>query len=330
MPYIIYNSDETVLVTLADGQVDTETTSLDLLGKNLNNYGQYLNGNFVKLLTNFASTTSPRSPQIGQIWYDKSNNKLNVHNGNEFVPAYGAYVGLTEPANKATGDLWYDTDKNQMFIWDGSTFQLIGPDLESSFGNFGIKPLNDIDRILENSTSDPKNVGIIYSYGDVVGYISTSAFTMSSSDSLEFLGTSDPTPVVNGLTVFNDLEVKGNIYVQGVTKTAVKHLTAYFNITPYGDPTDVGASASTLQSRINDANSELKNNILEKMFPVSLSSTETYTYPLNSEVRVLCAYNTSNSVRRFRLEEVSPGNYKWQPLNLYFNSQTGSNDNIIR
>lgn len=330
MPYIIYNSDETVLVTLADGQLDSETTSLDLVGKNLNNYGQYLNGNFVKLLTNFASTSSPRSPQVGQIWYDKTAKRLTVHNGVEFVPAYGAYVSTLEPSEKATGDLWYNITTNQMFIWNGSEFKLVGPALESSFGKFGINPLNDIDRILENSTSNPKNVGILYSYGDVVGFISTSAFTMSSTDSLEFLGNSAPTPVVQGLTIFDNLEIKGDIYVQGNTKTPIKNLTSYFNITLYGDPNDPGASASTRQARIDAANSELKNNILPKLFPTVTSPTESYAYPLNSEVRVMCGYNDSTSVRRFKLEELSPGNPKWEPLNLYANPLTGNNDNIIR
>lgn len=37
MAYIIYNNDGTVLVTLADGDIDTDTTNLTLVGKNVNN-----------------------------------------------------------------------------------------------------------------------------------------------------------------------------------------------------------------------------------------------------------------------------------------------------
>lgn len=330
MPYIIYNSDETVLVTLADGQVDFETTSLDLVGKNVNNYGQYINGNFIKILTNFASTSSPRSPLLGQIWYDKSNKRLTVHNGQEFVPAYGTYVSNTEPTNKASGDLWYNTNTNQMFVWDGSEFKLVGPSLDSTVGKFGIQPLADADRVIDSSTSDPKNVGVIYSYGDVIGFVSTSSFSMSLADSSEFLGSSETESVVEGLTIFNDIEIKGDIYVRGETRTPIKHLTIYFNITPFGNPNDSGASASTNQSRIDAANSELKNNILPKLFPVITGPNEPYAYALNSEVRVLCSYNNATAVRRFKLQELSPGNPKWEPLNLYYNPLTGNNDNIIR
>ena len=50
MAYIIYNNDNTVLLTLADGEIDTDTTALTLVGKNVNNYGQYVNNNFYYLI----------------------------------------------------------------------------------------------------------------------------------------------------------------------------------------------------------------------------------------------------------------------------------------
>ena len=68
MAYIIYNNDGTILTTLADGDVDSVSTSLDLVGKNVNNYGQYFNNNFTKLLTNFSNAIPPSFERVGQLW----------------------------------------------------------------------------------------------------------------------------------------------------------------------------------------------------------------------------------------------------------------------
>ena len=72
MAYTIYNNDETVLLILADGEIDTDTTALTLVGKNVNNYGQYVNANFVSLLENFSNLIEPSSPVVGQTWFDTS------------------------------------------------------------------------------------------------------------------------------------------------------------------------------------------------------------------------------------------------------------------
>ena len=50
MAYSILNSNGTTLTILVDGTVDKSSTSLDLVGKNVAHYGQYLNNNLIKLL----------------------------------------------------------------------------------------------------------------------------------------------------------------------------------------------------------------------------------------------------------------------------------------
>ena len=57
MAYTINKTDGTVLVQLEDGVLDT-TTNLDLIGKSYSGYGEVQNENFVKLLENFANTTT--------------------------------------------------------------------------------------------------------------------------------------------------------------------------------------------------------------------------------------------------------------------------------
>ena len=46
MAYTILNPDGTTLALLADGTIDQVTTSLTLIGKDYNSYGQYFNNNF--------------------------------------------------------------------------------------------------------------------------------------------------------------------------------------------------------------------------------------------------------------------------------------------
>ncbi|NDG31898.1 hypothetical protein EB118_17720, partial [bacterium] len=88
MAYTIYNNNGTILVNVASGDVDDVTTSLDLVGKNVNNYGEILNNNFVRLLTNFSNSTAPRSPQVGQLWYNPVEGILKIWKGDSFKPVY--------------------------------------------------------------------------------------------------------------------------------------------------------------------------------------------------------------------------------------------------
>ena len=78
MAYTIVKSDGTVLTTIADGTINTSSTSLGLPGRNYAGYGETIDTNFVHLTENFASTTPPTNPLKGQIWYDTTNSVLKV------------------------------------------------------------------------------------------------------------------------------------------------------------------------------------------------------------------------------------------------------------
>lgn len=327
MAYIIRNNDGSVIATIADRQVDSVSTSLDLIGKNVDNYGEYFNTNLIKLLTNFASTVSPNSPQIGQLWYNKTSKKLTVFNGISFVSAYGTHVAGTQPITTSTGDLWYDSVNGQLKLWDGYQFNLIAPAVSKIYGKFGIEP--PTSTILTAGTNIPQNVSIVYSYGSPTAFVTTAAFIMSTSSSVTYLGATSATQVVSGLTLFDDLEVKGDVYIKGDIKTPNKTLAITYDITSYGNSQDPVASTSTRNTYINDANNAIRFD-LKKVFPVvSISTLSQVAYALNSEVRVLCTYNTTTSVRRFRLEELIPGSPNWEPLNLYYNTWTTVYNNIV-
>lgn len=78
MAYTIVKSDGTVLTTIADGTINTSSTSLGLPGRNYAGYGQSLDTNFVHQMENFADTTPPANPLRGQLWYNTNNNTLLV------------------------------------------------------------------------------------------------------------------------------------------------------------------------------------------------------------------------------------------------------------
>jgi len=84
MAYTINKTDGTILAVIQDGQLDT-TSSVSLPGKLFQNYGEIINENLVKLLENSASGTAPTAPLTGELWYDKTNAKLKLYSGTEFI-----------------------------------------------------------------------------------------------------------------------------------------------------------------------------------------------------------------------------------------------------
>lgn len=78
MAYTIVKSDGAVLTTIADGTINTTSTSLGLPGRNYAGYGQSLDTNQVHLLENFADGTPPANPLRGQLWYNTNDSTLYV------------------------------------------------------------------------------------------------------------------------------------------------------------------------------------------------------------------------------------------------------------
>lgn len=78
MAYTIVKSDGQVLCTIADGQINTTSSSLGLPGRNYAGYGQVLDTNFAHMLENFASTEPPENPLRGQLWFNTNNSTLCV------------------------------------------------------------------------------------------------------------------------------------------------------------------------------------------------------------------------------------------------------------
>jgi hypothetical protein len=78
MAYTIVKTNGQVLTTIADGTINTNSTSLALPGRNYAGYGQYLDTNFVHVLESFANTSPPANPLQGQLWFNTNANTLCV------------------------------------------------------------------------------------------------------------------------------------------------------------------------------------------------------------------------------------------------------------
>jgi len=78
MAYTIVKSDGTVLTTVADGTINTTSTSVGLPGRNYAGYGQTVDTNFVHQIEHFAATTPPVNALKGQLWYNTNASTLYV------------------------------------------------------------------------------------------------------------------------------------------------------------------------------------------------------------------------------------------------------------
>jgi hypothetical protein len=186
MAYVINLTDGTTFATIADGTVNT-SSSMILVGKNYAGYGEFLDENFIHLLENSASTTSPSAPLIGQLWWDKSANLLKVNfNGN---PSTGwktisaATASASAPSSNVTGDLWYDTVNQQLKVWTGSSFIVVGPAFTSATGTAGAVP-----EAIPNSGGGPDiDVTSLYVAGVRTAIVSdTAEFVPSAPTSTTF------------------------------------------------------------------------------------------------------------------------------------------------
>ncbi len=172
MAYQINKTDGTVVATVADGQIDTLSTDLTLIGKNYSGFGEALNENFIKLLENFASTTRPTHPIRGQIWFDASELKLKVYSGTQFLPVSSATIANTQPTSLGVGDLWFNNVDRQLYFFDGTTAILLGPAYSTSQGISGLR----VESILD-TLNQTRVVTYLYNNGILLGIFAKDSFT---------------------------------------------------------------------------------------------------------------------------------------------------------
>ncbi len=105
MAYVITLTNGTTLTTIQDYTVDT-TTNLNLIGRGVANYGQYIAEDLVYLLENASNVTPPPAPLKGQLWFNTSTGTLEIYNGEtwlDIVTTNSAINQLITITGDATG-----------------------------------------------------------------------------------------------------------------------------------------------------------------------------------------------------------------------------------
>ena len=171
MSYQLNKTDGTLLLDLIDGQIDTASTNLTLVGRNYTGYGEAFNENFIKLLENFSNSAAPSNPLQGQVWWDSADQRLKVYNGTVWKSSGGPIVQNTRPEMVA-GDLWIDNLNNQVYAFDGTDLMLMGPQYTESQGKSGF----EIGSILDQQ-SRSRTVTNLYVGGTLSAVISAIEFT---------------------------------------------------------------------------------------------------------------------------------------------------------
>lgn len=232
MAYRLNRTDGELLVDLTDGILDTTTTDLSLIGRNYKGFGESVNENFIKLLENFASTTQPTNPMVGQLWYDKADSRLKVYDGSVFRPATGSVVSSTRPSNLNVGDIWIDNEENKLYIWDGTDLTLVGPPYSAGQGKTGFEVASQLD-----STDVQRTILKLFIGGTLVGIFSNAEFFIDALFAIpgfpQVEGDAlNRQKLERGFNVVNDnffyrgtaTSAKGLLDDAGVTKTAANFL----------------------------------------------------------------------------------------------------------
>lgn len=204
MSYKLNKTDGSLLTDLIDGQIDTSSTNLVLVGRNYEGFGEYINENFIKVLENFSNTAPPSNPLEGQLWWDVTGKRLQVFNGEEWKISGGPFVTNTQPQMVA-GDMWINSETQQIYFYDGSNLVLIGPAYSSLQGvsGFQIDSIRDVQ-------SRARPVAKTFVAGNLVSVTSDIDFTPVAEQRIQELVTaSNPTGTIRkGINVLDTANFK--------------------------------------------------------------------------------------------------------------------------
>jgi hypothetical protein len=221
MPYTIKNSAGTIVATIPDGAVDSTTTSINIVGKNVTGYGAFQNENFLYLLENFSKITPPSNPVQGQIWFDNTYDvtnpnatsnqlKLKVWDGSEWKFVSNLTTGPQSftPSNPTVGDFYYDTTNNILKIWNGSIFDYVGTNVPG-FGKSRLEGAIIAGKYPNTNTT--VNFPVLYMYIDntIVGLYSNVTFIPNTSISQLYVGQDGLGDIKKGWNSFNGSLLNG-------------------------------------------------------------------------------------------------------------------------
>lgn len=275
MSYTITKTDGTTITQIVDGSLDQTSTDLTLIGKNLSGYGIFINENLVKLLENFASTSQPPYPLTGQLWFDTTENRLKVYDGNNFKVSGGTIISQTVPSSISAGDIWIDSARQQLYFNDGLSTKLAGPVYTAAQGITGFNSEDIIDNVGVSHT-----ILKLYVAQSLLGIFSKDSFTPASTIA-GFTGTISTGFNVSALTgvkfKVSASQADSLLAADGTARTAANFLStlddsattgtiSIQNAVPLvlgeGASTEINATTSIFQFKSNTSNQNFGVNLL--------------------------------------------------------------------
>ena len=217
--------------TVQDGVVNTQT-DLSFIGKGYAGYGESIAENFLHLLENFSNSSAPSKPITGQLWWDSTNDRLQVYNGTAWQTAGGsAPYQQSAPSGLSAGDLWIDSDTGQLYFYNGTASVLVGPPSSTGTTN-GFT----FDSILDSGDST-QNITKLFNDGNLIAIISEDTFTpkvaisgfatitkgitlSTAISDLKFAGTATDADALGGVAAANFLRSNANDTTSGTISIA--------------------------------------------------------------------------------------------------------------
>lgn len=177
MPYILNKTNGDQLAILDDASLNL-TTNLTFVGRNYSGYGEIVNENFIKLLENFANTSAPSRPLLGQLWFDSFESRLKVsYGGTNFKGLANIRVQKNAPTSQesAIGDLWFDLPNNKLNVYIASKKYLPvdSKDAESAYWKYKLETSAGVNPTLEAFVGTSP-----------IAIISNSEFTVSNNSEI--------------------------------------------------------------------------------------------------------------------------------------------------
>jgi len=194
MSYTITYTNGKILAYLPDQATDSVSTSLDLVGKNLNAYGSSINNNFVHLLENFANRTAPRSPTTGQLWYDTSQGVLKIYSNNLWKSVGTPVLSPTQPSSLLSGEFWFDTIGQRLWYYNG--VDLVS--LAKPYSDFDGKNGALAEKVIDQDGAE-QNIIAFYVDGVLTGWFSDKAVPLNLAANANYIAST--TQIQPGFTL---------------------------------------------------------------------------------------------------------------------------------
>jgi len=182
MSYRLNKTNGELIVELADGQIDTTSTDVTLVGRNYRGFGEAFNENFIKIIENFANASAPNFPLRGQLWYDTNQEKLKIYNGSDFRAAGSPIVSPSRPP-LVEGDLWIDNQNRKLFFYDGNAdneITLVGPAFDLAQGKSGI----EVESVVDTGGTEQVVVKILLG-GNLFAVLTENSFNLSTINKID-------------------------------------------------------------------------------------------------------------------------------------------------